>query len=249
MILKNGKKEIFVYEWPVESPKAIVQIVHGMAEHAGRYDAFARFLNGHGYYVVADDHRGHGKTDEKSLGYAPKDMFEHTLSDEALLLETVQKMYADTPVIVLGFSYGSFLTQHFIARHGEQLAGAIVAGSSYKKDAEVYLGSVVAALGSFFCGEKKPAKLIEKLSFGAYAKGFAGGAWLSTDDENNQAYASDPFCGFTCSFRFYSDFFRGLRGLCAKICPFSSFRGRTIPWARGARASRSSMTSTRSRRA
>ena len=60
MILKNGKKEIFVYEWPVESPKAIVQIVHGMAEHAGRYDAFARFLNGHGYYVVADDHRGHG---------------------------------------------------------------------------------------------------------------------------------------------------------------------------------------------
>ena len=213
MILKNGKKEIFVYEWPVESPKAIVQIVHGMAEHAGRYDAFARFLNGHGYYVVADDHRGHGKTDEKSLGYAPKDMFENTLLDEALVLETFQKKYADTPVIVLGFSYGSFLTQHFIARHGEQLAGAIVAGSSYKKDAEVYLGSVVAALGSFFFGEKKPAKLIEKLSFGAYAKGFAGGAWLSTDDENNKAYESDPFCGFTCSFRFYSDFFRGLRGL------------------------------------
>ena len=125
MILKNEKKEIFVYEWPVESPKAIVQIVHGMAEHAGRYDAFARFLNGHGYYVVADDHRGHGKTDEKSLGYAPKDMFEHTLLDEALVLETFQKKYADTPVIVLGFSYGSFLTQHFIARHGEQLAGAM----------------------------------------------------------------------------------------------------------------------------
>ena len=203
MILKNGKKEIFVYEWPVESPKAIVQIVHGMAEHAGRYDAFARFLNGHGYYVVADDHRGHGKTDEKSLGYAPKDMFEHTLSDEALVLETFQK----------GFSYGSFLTQHFIARHGEQLAGAIVAGSSYKKDAEVYLGSVVAALGSAFFGEKKPAKLIEKLSFGAYAKGFEDGEWLSTDGGNNRAYRSDPFCGFTCSFRFYSDFFRGLRSL------------------------------------
>ena len=135
MTLKNGKKEIFVYEWPVESPKAIVQIVHGMAEHAGRYEAFARFLNEHGYYVVADDHRGHGRTDEKSLGYAPKDMFEHTLSDEALILETFQRKYADTPVVVLGFSYGSFLTQHFLARHGEDLAGAIVAGSSYKKDA------------------------------------------------------------------------------------------------------------------
>ena len=213
MILKNGKKEIFVYEWPAESPKGIVQIVHGMAEHAGRYDAFARFLNENGYYVVADDHRGHGRTDEKSLGYSPKDMFEHTLSDEALILGTFRRKYADTPVIVLGFSYGSFLTQHFIARCGEELAGAIVAGSSYKKDAEVYLGSAVAALGCAFCGEKKPAKLIEKLSFGAYAKGFEGGAWLSTDDENNKAYASDPFCGFTCSFRFYADFFRGLRRL------------------------------------
>ena len=213
MKLKNGKKEIFVYEWPVESPKGIVQIVHGMAEHAGRYEAFARFLNKNGYYVVADDHRGHGRTDERSLGYAPKDMFEDTLSDEALILATFRKMFADTPVIVLGFSYGSFLTQHFIARHGEELDGAIIAGSSYKKDAEVYLGSMVAALGCFFCGGKKPAKLIEKLSFGAYAKRFEDGAWLSTDAENNEAYESDPLCGFTCSFRFYSDFFRGLRRL------------------------------------
>ena len=216
MKLKNGKKEIVVHEWPCESPKAIVQIFHGMAEHAARYDAFARYLNEHGYYVVADDHRGHGKTDEKSLGYAPKDMFENTLSDEALILETFKKKYADTPVIVLGFSYGSSLAQHFIARHGEELDGAIIAGSSYKKDAEVYLGSVVAALGIAFCGEKKPAKLIEKLSFGAYAKGFPGGAWLSTDKTNNQAYKNDPLCGFTCSFRFYSDFFRGLRRLYTK---------------------------------
>ena len=93
MILKNGKKEIVVREWPCESPKAIVLIFHGMAEHAARYDAFARYLSGNGYYVVADDHRGHGKTDEKSLGYAKKDMFENTLSDEALILETFQKKY------------------------------------------------------------------------------------------------------------------------------------------------------------
>lgn len=216
MILKNGKKEIVVREWPCESPKAIVLIFHGMAEHAARYDAFARYLSGSGYYVVADDHRGHGKTDEKSLGYAKKDMFENTLSDEALILETFQKKYADTPIVVLGFSYGSFLAQHFIARHGEELGGAIIAGSSYKKDAEVYLGSVVANLGIAFFGEKKPAKLIEKLSFGAYARQFPGGAWLSTDKSNNKAYKEDPLCGFTCSFRFYADFFRGLKRLYTK---------------------------------
>ena len=43
-------------------PRAVVQIVHGVAEHMGRYDAFARFLAGHGFAVCGEDHRGHGKT-------------------------------------------------------------------------------------------------------------------------------------------------------------------------------------------
>ena len=77
MIFKSfDGKEIFVREWlDVKEPKAVVQIVHGMTEHSERYDAFARFLNGRGYAVVADDHRGHGYTDRETLGYA--EVFRH----------------------------------------------------------------------------------------------------------------------------------------------------------------------------
>lgn len=206
------KKPIAVHVWEAEHPVAVVQIVHGMTEHAARYAPFARFLNGHGYTVAADDHRGHGETDTGTLGWCKGDMFADTVRDEAALTDFLKKTYG-VPVFLFGFSYGSFLTQSYLGKYSEKIAGAIIAGSSYKKDFEVYLGSVVAGLGCAFCGEKKPAKLIEKLSFGAYAGKFADGEWLSADAENNAAYHADPFCGFTCSFRFYADFFRGLRRL------------------------------------
>ena len=214
MILKSfDGKEIYVHEWlSAEAPKGVVQIVHGMAEHAGRYQKFAEFLNAHGYHVVADDHRGHGKTDTGTLGYAAGNMFADTVEDEGAIADFYKAKYPTLKYFVFGFSYGSFLTQSFVGKYGGKLDGAVIAGSNKKKDFEVYLGSVVAHLK----GQKKPGKLIAKLSFGAYAKKFEDGQWLSVDAENNADYAGDPLCGFTCSNRFYRDFFKGLKSLYTK---------------------------------
>lgn len=203
-------KEIYVHEWlNTEIPKGIVQIVHGMAEHAARYGEFAEHLNKCGYIVVADDHRGHGNTDRESLGYCAGDMFADTVRDEAAITDYYMKKYPDLKYFIFGFSYGSFLTQSYISKYGDKIDGAIIGGSSHKKDFEVYLGSIVAHIKN----DKKPAVLIEKLSFGAYAKKFADRQWLSVDAENNAAYAADPLSGFTCSGRFYRDFFKGLKSL------------------------------------
>ena len=214
MIFKSfDGKEIYVHEWlNVQNPKGVVQIVHGMTEHAARYAPFAAYLNEHGYLVVADDHRGHGKTDPDSLGFCPGDMFADTVKDEAALTDHYKSLYPGLKYFLFGFSYGSFLAQSYIGKYGDKLDGAVIGGSNHKKDFEVYLGSVVAHLK----GAKKPAKLIEKLSFGAYAKKFADRQWLSADADNNGTYAQDPFCGFTCSNRFYRDFFKGLKSLYTK---------------------------------
>ena len=208
----DGKK-IFVYEWlEAENPKAVVQIVHGMTEHAGRYAAFAKYLNGHGYLVVADDHRGHGKTDPETLGYSEGNMFADTVRDEAEIAKYYRAKFPVLKYFIFGFSYGSFLTQSFISKYADLIDGAVIGGSNHKKDFEVYLGAVVSHLK----GEKRPAKLIEKLSFGAYSKKFEDGQWLSADAVNNAAYETDPLCGFTCSNRFYRDFFKGLKSLYTK---------------------------------
>ena len=81
-------KEIYVHEWTdVKNPRGVVQIVHGMAEHGARYGTYAAFLNEHGYAVVADDHRGHGLTDEATPGYCDGDMFNDVVRDEAGITE------------------------------------------------------------------------------------------------------------------------------------------------------------------
>lgn len=214
MVFKSfDGKEIFVREWAdVANPRGIVQIVHGMVEHSGRHDAFARFLNGHGFIVVADDHRGHGETDKDTLGYSAGHMFQDTVRDEGEITAHYRAKYPALRHFVLGFSYGSFLTQSYIGIYGDRTDGAVIAGSNYKKDFDVYLGSVVAHLSP----EKKPATFIERQSFGAYSKMFADGEWLSTDAENNAAYHADAYCSFTCSNRFYRDFFKGLKSLYTK---------------------------------
>ena len=64
------------YEWaPPQSPKAVVQIAHGLAEHAGRYDRLAQALTRAGFAVFASDHRGHGRTarDPGELGFFASD--------------------------------------------------------------------------------------------------------------------------------------------------------------------------------
>ena len=214
MVFKSfDGKEIFVREWAdVANPRGIVQIVHGMVEHSGRYDAFARFLNGHGFIVVADDHRGHGETDKDTLGYSAGHMFQDTVRDEGEITAHYRAKYPALRHFVFGFSYGSFLTQSYISIYGDRTDGAVIAGSNYKKDFDVYLGSVVAHLFP----EKKPAAFIERQSFGAYAKLFEDGEWLSADAENNAAYHADAYCSFTCSNRFYRDFFKGLKSLYTK---------------------------------
>ena len=76
------------YLWnDVKNPKGVVQISHGMAEHARRYDAFAQFLNSNGYIVFADDHRAHGMTSTKQskngvYGYHKGDIYNDTVRDE-----------------------------------------------------------------------------------------------------------------------------------------------------------------------
>lgn len=210
-------KQIYVYEWlNVENPKGIVQIVHGMTEHAARYEKFAAYLNENGYLVVADDHRGHGKTDGGTLGYCKGNMFADTVRDEAEITKRYRSVYPDLKYFVFGFSYGSFLTQAYIGKYGNLIDGAVIAGSNYKKDFEVTMGKFVAGAAIAFGGAKKPAKMIERLSFGKYSKQFSDGEWLSNDAENNARYHADPLCGFVCSNRFYYDFFKGLKSLYTK---------------------------------
>ncbi len=210
--------EIACYAWDeVSDPVGVVQIAHGMGEHCGRYDNFASFLNANGYIVIAEDHRGHGKTcGYDNRGIVEGDSYNDTVSDMIALTGYAQKKYK-LPIVLLGHSYGSFLSQAYIERNGDALSGVILSGSAYMNTAQVAFGRIVAKLQNAFCGGKKPAKLIGKLSFGAYDKQFKSEnqpfAWLTRDKKVVQEYLADDFCGgsFDMSIAFQKSFFYGLK--------------------------------------
>ena len=202
------KTKIYYYEWDdVESPKGVVQIIHGMAEHAFRYDEFARQLNKAGYIAFADDHRAHGKTAGKeNLGkYDGQDLFEDTLQDEIFISKMLKKY--NLPLFVFGHSYGSFLTQAYIEKCN-LYEKAILCGSALMKNKlDVKLGKIIAKITMKNKGKDAPAKLIEKMSFNAYNKKFKSGYWINSDEEEGKKYYEDEFCGKPFSCKFYYDFF------------------------------------------
>lgn len=208
----NDGKRISYLKWDnVENPVGVIQVSHGMVEHAGRYDLFAREMNKKGFIVVADDHRAHGVTDKDHLGYSEGDIWEKTLEDINKLFEIVRAEYR-MPVILVGHSYGSFLTQAYIRRYYGH-AGAVIGGSNYLAGPTVFFGRLVALWCKKFKGADKPAYLLKEKSFDAYDKKLGNGSFISSIPEECERYKQDEFCNFICSNNFYASFFNGARKL------------------------------------
>ena len=203
------KTKIYFYKWDdVENAKGVVQIIHGMAEHAGRYEDFAKMLNKSGYIVFADDHRAHGRTSgEEGLGkYDGEDLFLDTLKDEIFISKKLKDEY-DLPLYIFGHSYGSFITQNYI-ENSNLYDKAIICGSALMKNRlDVKFGKMIAKITMKNKGKDAPAKLIEKINFGGYNKKVKTGSWLNTDEIEVKKYFADKFCGKPFSAKFYVDFF------------------------------------------
>ncbi len=211
----DGKK-IFVREWTVDDPVGVVQIFHGMAEHCGRYDAFAKYLNSLGFMVVADDHRAHGRTDEETLGYCDGDIWEDTLKDLLLINKTYRGRYQDKKYVIFAHSYGSFLAQRYVQLNDglnqRLFDGVILCGSSKMDGLPVMAGHIFAKNGK----PDKPAEFIKKMSFDAYNKKCKEGTFVSSIVAECERYSADKYCDFVCSNNFYKGFFNGLKQLYKK---------------------------------
>ena len=193
----------------VKQPKGIVQIIHGMQEHSKRYENFAKFLNSNGYIVFVTDLRGHGKSaeDPNLLGYSSKDISIENVNDQIIISKYLKEKYPNIPLIVLGHSYGSFLTQRYITECN--IADKVIlSGSAYTNTLLMKFGRIFANLTAFFKGRKAIAKMIESMSLQGYGKGFEDGNWLCKDNKVWEEYKKDEFCGTPFPASFYQSFFK-----------------------------------------
>jgi alpha-beta hydrolase superfamily lysophospholipase len=211
----SDTKEKHCASSPDEIPlKGIVQIAHGMAEHAPRYADFAHALNEAGYAVYANDHRGHGRTaeSESQQGYlGGKDGFDRLIADMAHLAQIVRSNHPNIPLFLFGHSMGSFASQRFIMDYHDMIDGLILSGSNGKQGTVLSIGRLIAGIERIFRGDRAKSNLLNRLSFGAYNKKFAPNRtsydWLSRDEESVDRYISDPWCGAIFPTSFFSGFF------------------------------------------
>lgn len=203
------------YHWPVDEPRAVCILVHGMAEHAARYDAFAHRLQQQGIASLALDLRGHGATapDKAALGCFGKGGWQRVREDIVELTQHARDLYLDAPLMLFGHSMGSVIARAVLMHEPERYEGLVLSGVTVDKPGRRQLGPILAGTIAFLTGDK-PSPLIDKLTFGDFNKAFLPARtpfdWLSADETEVDAYVADPFCGFVSHASLYREVARML---------------------------------------
>jgi alpha-beta hydrolase superfamily lysophospholipase len=174
--------DITFFEWPVAKPKAIIQLVHGLGEHARRYDHVAAELNRHGYSVYADDHRGHGLTGvsmidrkvTKSMGQLGPGGMRATINQIHELTDLIHIENPGAPLFLFGHSLGAMISQKLLNQHSADYRGVILSGSTLMVPGIVKLD-----------GFNKKWKNTPNAS---------GKEWLASDESVGRAFMADPLC-------------------------------------------------------
>lgn len=157
--------------------RGVVQLLHGVGEHAGRYGALISALTGAGFHVYADDHRGHGRTGIRQhdgparLGRLGPGGLRAAEAAIWQLTGIISEEHPDLPLVLLGHSWGSFLAQMLVNDHPEAWDAVILSGSALRMP-----GSLNAApLNARWAGPEA-----------------TGLEWLSRDPEVWAAFRDDP---------------------------------------------------------
>ena len=240
---KDGNTEIHTIEWkPVGEVRAVLQICHGMVEYIRRYDEFAQFLCGEGYYVVGNDHLGHGKSIQAKSEYGffnEKYGNACVLGDMHTLRQRTEKKYPGVPYFMLGHSMGSSLLRQYIQMYGNGLSGAVLMGTvADHKKAALLFGKRLCRVMAAFRGWHYRSKMVDNLVLGAYNKKFKPARtradWITSDNENLDMYVADPLCSFMFTVNAYYNVFSGMIGIQRKESVYMIPKGLPVLFVSGA---------------
>ncbi len=213
----QGAGRIHACRWAPEGEvKAVLQIVHGIAEYVERYEEFADYLNAQGILVVAEDHMGHGQSinGEGIRGYFHGGWFT-AVADTYKLLEDTREEFPGVPYVLFGHSMGSFIARTILCKYPHSgISAAVICGTGWQS---AFALPAVIKLVDAVCkrsGETKPNEKLQNLVFGSYNARVehprTPNDWLSRDRQQVDAYIAHPLCGFTASAGLLREMMKGI---------------------------------------
>lgn len=195
-------------------PRAVVQINHGLAEHAARYVRFATFLGERGFHVYAHDHRGHGatKAPDAPLGrFAQKHGGDKVVADVAAVHDLIAGDHPGLPVIAFGHSMGGLVALNFMLHHSSRLHAAAIWNANFSAGLASRAAQIILAWEKFRLGSDMPSRMLPRLTFQAWGKAVPDHRtpfdWLSRDAAEVDKYIADPLCGWDASVSMWRDLF------------------------------------------
>ena len=225
MLKMDDGYELCLNRWQPDSDdqiKGVIQLHHGLAEHCLRYDRFGSVLAENGWVLNAYDMRGHGRSAENAekngtgiFGkLADKKGFDRAVLDLKAVIDNLKNDFPGKKTILMGHSFGSFVSQGFIEEFGSEIDACILCGTAGPRPALVGFGSFFAHLITFFTGKNKIVPLLDKLSFGSYNARIPNPRteydWLSANELNVDMYKMDNWCGFPLTASFFCSMTEGL---------------------------------------
>ena len=219
---KDGNTEIHTIEWKPEGKvRAVLQICHGMVEYIKRYDEFAQFLCEKGFYVVGNDHLGHGKSVQSKSEYG---FFEKkygnacVLGDIHTLRQRTVKKYPEMPYFMLGHSMGSSLLRQYIQMYGNGLSGVVLMGvvTDHRRSSLLFVKQLCRLMAAVR-GWHYRSRMVDELVTGSFNKKFKPSVtradWITSDKEHLDAYVTDPLCSFMFTVNAYYSMMAGMLGM------------------------------------
>lgn len=192
---------VLIWKDDENEPWAVLQIAHGLTEHIGRYERFARFMAKNGIIVCGNDHIGHGlsaesKSDLGNFGEPDTDV--RMVDDMHKLHNIMEKKYPCLPYYLLGHSMGAFLAKLYASCFGDELSGLILCGTTHVNSRFSVLKEYLYPLGDMMGKDtysSKGSEILGKLT-AKYFKEEDENAWLSVSLENRADADSDPYFDF-----------------------------------------------------
>lgn len=204
-------------ERPETEPIGHIHILHGIAEHSGRYKSTIQFFVAQGYVVSGQDHRGHGKTlalNGKRGYFAKENGFNLVVEDAHEVITQFRNLNPLLKFTLLGHSMGSFIARRYIQLYGETVDLVVLSGTG---DDQGFMRPIAQTI-AFSLGKKDgfdhESELLNKLVFGGFNKSISNPVtpfdWLSKNREIVSSYIDDEYCGFVPTIQIYLDLFTGL---------------------------------------
>ena len=114
-----------------DSPKAVIQVIHGAMEHKERYYHFCSFLNEQGYAVIVSDNRGHGHSVNEKYFLGNFDSPMMIVEDQFEITKYIKSLYPDKDLYMFGHSFGSMLARIYLQEHDDEIKKLVLTGTMF----------------------------------------------------------------------------------------------------------------------